>query len=128
MARPVTLLVVFFITFNLFAGMLTATGTDAMLGLDAEVGGDKAVGDAAQRSENVSTGTSLGNTLFGMYNVLANGLSSVFDVIFPGLAMLRAAGVPAWIAGGQGTVGFLPPLFTVIMFIGFVSFLRGWDL
>lgn len=122
MARPVTLLVVFFITFNLFAGMLTATGTDAMLGLDAEVGGDKAVGDAAQRSENVSTGTSLGNTLFGMYNVLANGLSSVFDVIFPGLAMLKAAGVPGFITGMLG------PLFAILMFVDFVSFLRGWGL
>lgn len=123
MARPVTTLVVFFIAFNLFAGMLMGTGVAATLGIDANVGGDEAVDSAVKNSKDVSTGTSLGSTLFGMYNVLASGLSDVTDTIFPGLLMLERSGVPTWI-----THGFLAPLFSFTIFIDFVSFLRGWGL
>lgn len=123
MARPVTALVIFFLAFNLFAGMLMATGVDSMIGIDAQVGGDKAVEQVEKDSNEVRTGTSLGNTLFGMYNVLAGGLSDIFTVIFPGLKMLERAGTPTWITGG-----FLGPLFSFAIAVDFVSFLRGWGL
>lgn len=123
MARPVTTLVVFFVAFNLFAGMLMSTGVASTLGLDAQVGEDgefdKTTGDAS----DIESGTPQGDNLFGMYNVLATQVGSLFDTIFPGLRMLNRAGVPAYITGG-----FLGPLFSVMIMIGTVSFLRGWDL
>lgn len=123
MARPVTTLVVFFIAFNLFAGMLMATGVASMMGLNAEVGGDDAVNKRVQNSEDVDSGTSTGDTLFGMYNVLSTQLGGFFGAIFPGLNMLNRAGVPQFITGG-----FLGPLFSIAIFVDIVSFLRGWGL
>lgn len=123
MARPVTALVVFFLAMNLFAGMLGATGTDAMLGIDSDVGAGQATDDLQQQTNNVESGTSTGSTLFGMYNVLAGQISGFFHYIFPGLDMLHRAGTPGWI-----TAGFLAPLFSVAIFVDVVSFFRGWGL
>lgn len=123
MARPVTTLVIFFIAFNLFATMLMATGVAGMLGLDANVGGDSAVNDRVGDSDGVETGSSTGSTLFGMYNVLSQQVGGFFAVVFPGLNMLNRAGVPSYI-----TSGFLGPLFSIMITIGIMSFLRGWDL
>lgn len=127
MARPVTTLVIFFIAFNLFAGMLMATGVAGVINIDATVGGDD---EREQRTSNneVESGNGTGSTLFAMYNVLTTQLSNFFGMIFPGLAMLRRAGVPAFIVGGNNTVGFLPPLFSTLVFIDVMAFLRGWDL
>lgn len=122
MARPVTTLVVFFIAFNLFAVMLGATGVSAALGIDATVGGNDAVDDQTSR-DGVDSGSPTGSTLFGMYNVLSTQLSGLFGVIFPGLNMLNRAGVPSYITGG-----FLGPLFSIVIVIDIISFLRGWGL
>lgn len=123
MARPVTLLVVFFIGFNVFAGVLLSTGVAATLGLDATVGGDAAVDDATNQADSTSTGTATGGTLFGMYNVLATGFGGIAEVVYPGLEMLERAGVPTFI-----TNQILEPLFTFAIFIDIVSFVRGWGL
>lgn len=123
MARPVTLLVVFFLAFNLFAGLLMTTGVAAMLGLDATVGGDDAVDDATQDAQSTDTGTATGGTLFGMYNVLAGGFGDIAEVIYPGLTMLERAGVPGFL-----TNQLLEPLFSFAIFIDIVSFVRGWGL
>lgn len=128
MARPVTTLVIFFLAFNLFAGMLMSTGVAGTLGLDANVGEDDKVDEHEKSAEDVASGNGLGSTLFGMYNILSSQLGSLFGFIFPGLRMLRRAGVPAFITGSENQAGFLPPLFSVMMGIGVMSFLRGWDL
>lgn len=122
MSRPVTTLVVFFIAFNLFAAMLSATGAAAAIGIDANVGGDDAVDEQTNR-DGVDSGSPTGSTLFGMYNVLSEQLSNFFGVIFPGLDMLNRAGVPGYVTGM-----FLGPLFSIVIFIDIVSFLRGWGL
>ncbi len=123
MARPVTLLVVFFLGFNLFAGMLTATGVDAVIGVDADVGENQQAQNLQDNADQVSTGSSLGGTLFGMYNVLASSVGDFFNYVFPGLAMLARAGVPGYITGG-----FLGPIFTFLIAVDVISFLRGWGL
>lgn len=122
MARITTTVTVFFIAMNLFAGMLMAAGVDHTLGLDANIGGDEAVNESVSQAEEVRTGTGLGATLFAMYNVLAEGLSSILTVVFPALNMLERTGVPTYITTLLGTV------FTVILAIDFVSFLRGFNL
>jgi hypothetical protein len=123
MARPVTTLVVFFVSINLIASVFMATGVAAMLHLDANVGGDEAVNDTVAAGKSVSTGSSTGSTLFGMYNVLANQVGGFYDVIYPGLHMFERAGVPGYI-----TDGILGNLFSVLIFIDVVSFVRGWGL
>lgn len=129
MARPVTLLVVFFVGLNLFSGMLASTGVAAMLGIQADVGGDSAVQDRIDENQNVSSGAPTGSTLFGMYNVLSSQIASLFGVIYPGLIMLYNAGVPAFIVGnGTTNPGFLGSMFSILIPIAVVSFLRGWDL
>lgn len=106
---------------NLFSGMLMSTGVAATVGLNADVGGDETTDQAT--SGNVESGTPTGSTLFGMYQILTDQVSDFFNAIFPGLAMLNRAGVPGWITGG-----FLGPLFSVFIFVGILSFLRGWGL
>jgi hypothetical protein len=122
-SRPITTLAVFFLTFNLFAGLIMTSGVGAMLGITANVGGDERVEESVSQAEESRTGSPTGSTLFGMYNVLVQSVSVLAGTITAGPTMLRRAGVPTMI-----TTGILQPMFTVVMGIGVVSFLRGWDL
>lgn len=118
------MLVVFFVCFNVFAGMLQVTGAAAAMGLDGktEVGGDDAVNDIEGQSESTPTGSGAGQTLFGLYNVLTSYISGFFAIIFPGVDMLGRAGVPSYITGMLNTV------FSVLIAIDVVAFFRGWEL
>jgi hypothetical protein len=122
MASVMRALVVFFVAFNLFAGAVMATGTDAMLGLDTNVGGDDAV-SAQTSDQDIPTGSATDGTLFGSYNVLTAQIAGFFETVFPGLSMLSRAGVPGFI-----TTGILGPLFSLFSFVALVSFFRGYDL
>lgn len=127
MGRPLTALVIFFVSLNLFSGAIMTTGVDDMLGINADVGGDKAVDDAT--AAEADPGSGFGATLFDMFNQLAGQLSGFFHAIMPGLNMLHRLGVPAYITGdGETTAGILGPLFSIIIFVDLVSFLKGWGL
>lgn len=124
MARAITLVIVFFLSMNLFSGMLVSTGAaqDIGLGSQLEVGGDEDVEQLNQSSSEISSGAPTGQTLFGMYNVLAGFLSTVRVVAFGGPSMLYNAGVPGSITGPiEILIGF-------VYAVGIVSFLRGWSL
>lgn len=121
MARPVTLLVVFFLSMNLFSGILISSGAAAGIGLDANVGGDE-INQSVPR-EDFDTGSPTGSTLFGMYNVLTTQIENLFRTVYPGLAMMERAGVPDYIL-----YGFLSPVFSLLIVIDIASFLRGWGL
>jgi len=131
-SRPVTTLVIFFISLNLLAGVVNATGIGTALGLGSEVGSNDINEQVPQ--DSVATGAPTGETLFGMYNVLAGQLSKFFGAVFPGLAMLRSTIIPNWLVGNPqagsafAKVGILAPLMSVLIFIDIVSFLRGWGL
>lgn len=122
MARPTTVLVIFFISFNLLAGMMMAQGIDTMLGIDTEVGTDDRIEEANEETERVNTGSSLGDTLFGMYNTLANGIGTIYDVVFAGPVLLERAGIPGYIAK------FMAGVFTFVVAIDVASFIRGFNL
>jgi hypothetical protein len=122
MARPTTVLLVFFLAFNLFAGVLVAEGVDEAIGIDASVGEDDEY-DEISGKEEVEAGTPRGDNLFGMYNVVTNQVKNIFTAIFPGLNMMDRAGVPGYITGG-----ILGPIFSVVIIIEVISFLRGWQL
>lgn len=123
MARPLTLLVIFFLSMNLFSGLLISTGTASVIGVETEVGGDDKVNESTNQADDVSSGAPTGSTLFGMYNVLANGLSTLALPVTAGPTMLNRAGVPGAITGGV-----LQPIILIVYALGVISFLRGWGL
>lgn len=122
MARPVTTLVVFFVSFNLVAGLLSSMGIAAAFGINAEIGGDEAISDLRDSVDEVPTGTGAGETLFGLYNVLATFVNTVFTFILPAVAMLENAGLHSDIADSMRV------LFVVLIAIDVVSFFKGWGL
>jgi hypothetical protein len=123
-ARPITLLAVFFLTLSLFSQLLISTGVAATIGLSTEVGGAQASDEVTETAQSeVESGAATGDTLFGLYNVLATQVSDILGIFNPGLRMLENAGVPSPIING-----FLMPIVSLVKFVGIVSFLRGWDL
>lgn len=117
------MLVIFFLCFNLFAGMLMATGAAQAIGLgETNVGGDDRTEKLNKTADSTPTGSGAGQTLFGLYNVLTSFVSTIFKYLFPGVAMLERAGVPGYITGMLNTV------FSVLIAIDVVAFFRGWDL
>lgn len=122
MGRPVTTLLIFFLCFNLFAGILVDTGVASDLGVDTTVGTDDAVDNSTQAAQDVATGAPTGSTLFGMYNVLAGTVSAISDTVTAGHIMLAQAGVPTVITD------MLNVVFGIIIAIDILSFLRGWGL
>lgn len=124
MARPVTLLVVFFLSLNLFAGVLVSTGAAATLGISAEVGGDESTDQlTGEQTGNLTTGSPSDGTLFGLYNVVGSQIAGIYDFLFPGLVMLKTAGVPAFI-----TDLILAPLFGLLITIDLAAIVRGYDI
>lgn len=123
MARPITLMAVFFLTMNLFSGMVMASGVGAMIGVDTAVGGDDKVSEAVDEQDNISSGAPTGQTLFGMYNALSEAVGTLAAPVTAGPTMLRRAGVPSAI-----THDFLQPIIAIVYAIGIISFLRGWGL
>jgi CheY-specific phosphatase CheX len=117
-------LAVFFLSLSLFSQMLISTGVAATIGLDGQVGGENAAEEVTDTTESeVESGAATGDTLFGLYNVLASQVSEVLGIFNPGLRMLDNAGVPDPIING-----FLMPIVSLVKFVGIVSLLRGWDL
>jgi len=124
MARPITMLAVFLLAMSLFSQVLISSGVAATIGLDAQVGGQQATDRVTETAEgNVETGAPTGDTLFGLYNVLASTLSDILSIFNPGMQMLDNVGVPSPIVNG-----LLMPLVSLVKVVGIISFLRGWDL
>lgn len=122
MARPVTLAVVFFLSLNLFAGLLMSTGAAATLGISAEVGGDDAREELEGDTQSgLPTGSPSDGTLFGLYNVIGGFLSGVFNFVFPGLNMLNRAGVPSFLTNMLGSI------FSLLIVIDIAAFVRGYE-
>lgn len=134
MARPSTILVVFMISVNAFAGMTIAMEIDEALGLNTELGqcnevdvdnpreGCEEYAEAEQQTQNVNTGSSLGDTLFGMYNTLARGVGSIYKTVYPGLDLMSRAGVHDRI------VMYLGHVFSFVIAFDIMSYVRGWGL
>jgi len=113
--------VVFFLVMNLFSGMLIATGAAADVGLGGQLttGGDQNVQEAQDATQNIDTGAPTGQTLFGLYNVLAGTLGTLRQVAFGGPAMLYNLGVPGALTGmAEVLIGF-------VYAFAIIKFLRG---
>jgi hypothetical protein len=125
MTRVTTVLVIFFLAFNGIAFMLTSTGAAAAMGLggQANVGGDDATTSLqGTADEGVPSGDGAGATLFGLFNVVTSFMMNIFGYIFPGIGMMRAAGVPDYITG------FISSMAVVIIPLEGASFLVNRDI
>lgn len=123
MSRPITLLAVFFLTLNLFSGIVMSSGVGAMIGIETTAAGDDKVDAAVENASEIRSGAPTGSTLFGMYNALADGLNTLALPVTAGPDMLKRAGVP-----GVITDGLLTPIIAIIYALGIISFMRGWGL
>lgn len=119
--RFIEVLVVFFLTMNLFSGMLISTGAAASIGLEnqVETGGSEDADSVEEASEEVSTGAPTGETLFGMYNVLADKIGQLRAIVFGGPTMLANAGVPRFLTAPMEAI------IAVVYAVGLIKFLRG---
>lgn len=119
-------IVLFLLFFNGGAELLIDTGVAGDMGIDPATGNDEKLEKASEDARNVDPGTGTGGTLFGMYNALASTVGTIFDTIFPGAAMLKAA-----VPGGSAFNAFINFLFTgasIIVGLDTVAFFRGYEL
>jgi len=122
MAKVLPTLAIFALTVNLFAGVMVTTGAAATLGVTTEVGGDRQVEQAQEEAGGFESGAPTGQTLFGMYNVIAGVLATIAAPVTALPNMLRRLGTPGAITG------MLQGLLVVIYGLGVASFLRGYSL
>lgn len=125
MPRPSTVLVIFVVSMNLFALAFGSMGVMDDIGLGERATPNENINTSAPQygEDGLSTGSGVGGTLFGMYNVLSNGVQGIYSNIYPGLDLMERAGMPAQLA-----YGVLGNLFTFIVVFDILSFFRGWDL
>lgn len=121
MVRVIELLTVFFLSLNLFSGMLITSGVAADIGLggQVQVGGGDAKSDLENSASEISSGAPTGSTLFGQINVLGDTLGAIRTMAFGGPTMLANAGVPGFITTPLGV------LVGVVYAFGIIKFLRG---
>lgn len=82
---------------------------------------DCSIENDAQR-DTIEAGSSTGSTLFGMYNVVTKQVMGVLYVVLPGLNILARVGVPGYI------IGFATDMFSLLLTITGLSYMRGYDL
>lgn len=110
----------FFIIFNVFAGIVGTMGVAAELGLSVETGNPSQLERATDQREP-DLGASSGSTLFGMYNSLSDQLGTMFYSIAPGFDMLRNFLPGVFVDGMYGVASF-------IISKDLIAFARGTDL
>lgn len=121
MPRPSTVLVIFVVSMNLFAGAFVSMGVMQDVGLEDRSGQNDAIPE--EQNADLQTGSGVGGTLFGMYNVLTQQVEGVYSSIYPALDMLERAGMPSELA-----YGVLGNLFSFVIFFDILSYIRGWGL
>jgi hypothetical protein len=121
MPRPSTVLVIFVVAMNLFAGAFVTMGVMDDIGL-ADRGGQNDQIDE-NKNADLNTGTGVGGTLFGMYNVLSQQVEGVYSNVYPALDMMERAGLP-----GPLAYGVLGNLFSFVILFDVLSYIRGWGL
>lgn len=127
MPRPSTIALIFVVSMNLFAVALGPgfMGVYGDIGIEDQINpSDEIDKEAPQYGEDgLATGSGVGGTLFGMYNVLTQGVQGLFSTIFPALDMLVYSGFPSALA--YQVIG---PVFTFIIAVDILGYIRGWSL
>lgn len=122
MAKAMTLLAIFFLIVNVWSGILINSGVAGEVGISAPTAGDKAVDDATGQAEDISSGTESQDTLFGLYNRVTTGVTTILSTLTAGGIILNQIGIPSV---------FTTPIqgvFLIIYGLGAAQFLRGFNL
>jgi hypothetical protein len=97
--RISTQAVVFLVFLNAAAGVLTASGAAADMGVAPTPGGGEQVEQANNSAAQVSPGSGVGETLFALYVTATQTVVDIFGLIFAGPTMLSNLGLPTWLVG-----------------------------
>lgn len=100
---------VFLMFINGAAGVLTASGTAADLGVTPAVGGDTEVQQANDAMSSIEAGGGFGQTLYGLYNSVTGPTKAAVGLVFGGPIILASIGIPSWLLNFV----FLPQYFVV---------------
>jgi len=111
---------IWFIAFNAVAGIMVGLGVAEDLGLNVETG-DPQEFEKITSQQEVGLGTSVGGTLFGMYNQLSQQIGAVFYAFLPGMKMLKIF-IPDIFVDA-----LFAPLATLIATKDIIAFARGTD-
>jgi hypothetical protein len=122
-----TQMALFFVAFNLAAGVIAGMGVAAELGINTETGNPGAlspesVSERQASGDDTQLGSSTSGTLFGMYNALSNQIKTIFYSVAPGFAMLRNFLPNIWVDL------FLSPIASIVVTKDIIAFARGTDL
>lgn len=94
--RSVNLVIILFLL-NASAGLMVASGYAADIGIDLDPGADDELDKANETAQNIQTGSSIGETLFGALAAAAKTVTTIFTVIFIAPLMFNNLGVPTWL-------------------------------
>jgi len=94
--RSVNIAVILFLL-NASAGLMVASGFAEDVGVDLDPGADDELEAVNSSSQNVSTGSSIGQTLFGTIAEAAKTAQTIFSIIFIAPIMFQNLGVPSFI-------------------------------
>jgi len=118
MSRVSIYILLFLVSFNAGAVMLSTTGVDDMVGIGADIDSNE-TNQIESASESPQVGGGTGGDI--SYGVLGNALASIL-AIQPAMDMLLQAGVPLFL------VAFANAIIGIIITIDVLSFVRGFDL
>lgn len=122
MAQIIARLAIFFLLINLSTGMVMGSPIAEDLGIQTTVGGDERIEEAKDEADKVEAGNAGDSTLFGLYNTVTSGVSTIINVVTAGPLMLNQLGVPGAITG------MLQVVIGIIYALGVASFLRGFNI
>jgi hypothetical protein len=88
---------VFLMFVNGAAGLLTASGTAADLGVTPQVSGDGQIADANDAMENIKITGGFASTLYALYTSVTGPAKAVVGLVFGGPIILASVGVPSWL-------------------------------
>lgn len=95
--RKTTKIVVFLIMLHASAGLIAASGLGADMGVMPDPGGDDKVQTAKDSANNVEAEGGIADTLFALYNSVAQSLTAFLNTAFALEIMLTNIGVPAYV-------------------------------
>lgn len=96
---------------------LNASGTYDYIGVSPNLCDTGPLEDSQEQAKAFGTGQGAGETLFNLYNVLANVLDSIFDSILPAAKMIKCAGVPNYLVNFAFATLAMIPGFDLIVFL-----------
>lgn len=95
--RKTTKLVVFLVMLHAAAGLLSASGVAADMGVLPDPGGDEKIETAASDAKSVEAEGGIADTLFALYNSVTKSIMGVLNAAFALEIMLHNLGIPMYV-------------------------------